>query len=162
MVDVRAGRAGRAGIGGDGQEAAFAPLEAVTAVAEEAAETTSTLEQLRASGDPTSTARTPMFDAGDIPVRPGEWPIGYPLQGVPRVAVTLNLNYVYNEEREEWERDTGFRKPPQDTREPPLGTGTFGSPGVPKLPDPELSTGTEPDPTGTATVPDPSLSTTIV
>lgn len=162
MVDIRAGRAGRAGIGGDGQEAAFAPLEAITEAAGEAAEAASTLEQLRAAGDPTSTARTPMFGPGDIPVRPGEWPLGYPLQGVPRVAVTLNLNYVYNPERGEWERDTGFRKPPQDTREPLLGTGTFGDPGVPELPEPEIATGPEPDPTGTGTVPDPTISTTIV
>jgi len=68
-----------------------------------------TLQQLRATGDPNDVGRTPVLGSDDIPVEPGSWPIGYPLQAVPRVAVTLNLNYVYNEETEQWERDTGNR-----------------------------------------------------
>jgi len=68
-----------------------------------------TIEELRTTGDPEEVDRMPVFGPKDIPVRAGEWPIGYPLQGVPRIAVTLNLNYIYDESRDEWVRDTGNR-----------------------------------------------------
>jgi hypothetical protein len=70
---------------------------------------TPTLDQLRKSGDVNDVGRTPVLGSEDVPVEPGSWPIGYPLQAVPRVAVTYNLNFVYNEENEQWERDTGNR-----------------------------------------------------
>lgn len=70
---------------------------------------TPTLDQLRKSGDVNDVGRTPVLGSEDLPVEPGSWPIGYPLQAVPRVAVTYNLNFVYNEENEQWERDTGNR-----------------------------------------------------
>lgn len=43
-----------------------------------------------------------------IPVAPGQWPLGFPIQGLPRAAVTFNLNYVYDEDAEEWVRQTPF------------------------------------------------------
>lgn len=75
--------------------------------ATEPASPTPTLDQLRKSGDVNDVGRTPVLGSEDVPVEPGSWPIGYPLQAVPRVAVTYNLNFVYNEETEQWERDTG-------------------------------------------------------
>jgi len=70
-------------------------------------ETTPTLDQLRTTGDPNEVGRTPVLGSSDIPVEPGAWPLGFPLQGVPRVAVTLSLSHVYNPDKERWERDTG-------------------------------------------------------
>jgi|AKVG01.1.fsa_nt_gi hypothetical protein len=98
-----------------------------------------TLDQLRNTGDPNAVDRTPVLGTDDIPVKPGEWPLGFPVQGIPRVAAVLNLNYVYNEEREQWERQKkGERRDPF----------------------PEVSTGPSPDSTGSPQVPSPSLTTT--
>jgi len=101
-----AGRAARAG------RPAVTTTAQATATAEDAesdAEPARTLDALRNTGDPNDVGRTPILGTDDIPVTPGEWPLGYPLQGVPRVAVTLSLQYVYNESEDQWERDTGFR-----------------------------------------------------
>jgi len=67
-----------------------------------------TLDQLRTGSGGKTVDRKPIFGTDDIDVRPGEWPIGFPLQGIPRVAVTVNLNYVYDEERGEWTRQSPF------------------------------------------------------
>lgn len=67
-----------------------------------------TIEQLRASGDPNQVERTPVLESGNIDVAPDEWELGFPLQGIPRLAAVVNLNYVYNEERERWERQGPF------------------------------------------------------
>jgi len=99
-----AGRAARAG-----RPAVTAPAQP-TATAEDGesdAQPARTLDALRNTGDPNDVGRTPILGTDDIPVTPGEWPLGYPLQGVPRVAVTLSLQYVYNEVEDQWERDTG-------------------------------------------------------
>jgi len=63
-----------------------------------------TIEQLRNDGDPNTVDRTPVLESGDIPVRTDEWPLGFPIQGVPRVASVLSLQYVYDETRDEWRR----------------------------------------------------------
>jgi hypothetical protein len=67
-----------------------------------------TIEQLRSTGDPNEVERTPVLESGNIDVAPDEWELGFPLQGIPRLAAVLNLNYVYNEERERWERQEPF------------------------------------------------------
>lgn len=66
-----------------------------------------TLDNLRSADRTGAVDRQPLLESGDIDVAPGEWPLGFPLQGIPRLAVTLNLNYIYNEERGQWERDSG-------------------------------------------------------
>lgn len=66
-----------------------------------------TIDELRPQGDPNEVDRTPVLSPSDVPVRAGEWPLGFPLQGIPRAGVTFSLQYVYDEEKEEWERDTG-------------------------------------------------------
>jgi hypothetical protein len=68
-----------------------------------------TIEQLRSTGDPNEVERTPVLESGNIEVAPDEWELGFPLQGIPRLAAVLNLNYVYNEERDRWERQEPFR-----------------------------------------------------
>jgi len=70
-----------------------------------------TIEQLRSTGDPNEVERTPVLESGNIDVAPDEWELGFPLQGIPRLAAVVNLNYVYNEERERWERQEPFRNP---------------------------------------------------
>jgi len=70
-----------------------------------------TIEQLRSTGDPNEVERTPVLESGNIDVAPDEWQLGFPLQGIPRIAAVLNLNYLYNEDRERWERQT----PQEDT-----------------------------------------------
>jgi len=67
-----------------------------------------TIEQLRSTGDPNEVERTPVLASGNIDVAPDEWELGFPLQGIPRLAAVLNLNYVYNEQRERWERQEPF------------------------------------------------------
>jgi len=69
-----------------------------------------TIEQLRSTGDPNEVERTPVLESGNIDVAPDEWQLGFPLQGIPRLAAVLNLNYIYSEERGRWERDTGNRQ----------------------------------------------------
>jgi len=66
-----------------------------------------TLDQLRGEGGPAVDRDSVRLDYSDIPVAPGQWPLGYPIQGLPRAAVTLSLNYVYDDERDQWVRDTG-------------------------------------------------------
>lgn len=82
----------------------------------------STLDELRRRGDPEDVDRQPVLGSSDIPVRPGEWPLGYPLQGIPRVAAVLNLNYEYNEERAQWERQ---KKEVTERTFRPGGSGLF-------------------------------------
>lgn len=74
-----------------------------------------TIEQLRSGGDPNAVDRTPVFEQDDIPVRAGQWPLGFPIQGIPRIAAVVNLNYVYDDDRDEWVRDTGNRRLPDAT-----------------------------------------------
>jgi len=69
-----------------------------------------TIEQLRSTGDPNEVERTPVLESGNLDVAPDEWQLGFPLQGIPRLAAVLNLNYIYSEERGRWERDTGNRQ----------------------------------------------------
>jgi len=66
-----------------------------------------TLDQLRGGGGPAVDRDSVRLDSSDIPVAPGQWPLGFPLQGLPRAAVTFNLNYVYDEQKDQWVRDTG-------------------------------------------------------
>jgi len=107
---VRAsGIAGRAGIAGLPDAATSVFFPEAPDDGESDAQPARTLDALRNTGDPNDVGRTPILGTDDIPVTPGEWPLGYPLQGVPRVAVTLSLQYVYNEAEDQWERDTGFR-----------------------------------------------------
>jgi len=81
-----------------------------------------TLDALRRSGDPEDVDRQPVLGSDDIPVRPGEWPLGYPLQGIPRVAAVLNLNYEFNETRQQWERQ---KKGVTERTFRPGGSGLF-------------------------------------
>jgi len=69
-----------------------------------------TIEQLRSEGDPNEVERTPVLESGNLDVAPDEWPLGFPLQGITRLAAVVNLNYIYNEQRERWERDEGNRQ----------------------------------------------------
>jgi len=64
-----------------------------------------TIEQLRSTGDPNEVERTPVLESGNIDVAPDEWQLGFPLQGIPRLAAVLNLNYQYSESRDRWERE---------------------------------------------------------
>jgi len=66
-----------------------------------------TLDQLRGGGGAAVDRDSVRLDSSDIPVAPGEWPLGFPIQGLPRAAVTFNLNFVYDDERDQWVRDTG-------------------------------------------------------
>jgi len=68
-----------------------------------------TLDQLRGGGGAAVDRDSIRLDSSDIPVAPGQWPLGFPIQGLPRAAVTFNLNYVYDEEKGQWVRDTGNR-----------------------------------------------------
>lgn len=81
-----------------------ADVEEEEDVDEEIEEEPTSLEKLRRSGDPEAVDRTPVLGRQDIPFRAGTFPLGYPLQGIPRVAVTFNLNYVWDSDREEWVR----------------------------------------------------------
>jgi len=71
--------------------------------------TARTLDELRTTSGGQTVDRKPIFSSGDIDVKAGEWPLGFPLQGIPRVAAVINLNYVYDEERGEWRRQRPFR-----------------------------------------------------
>jgi hypothetical protein len=53
--------------------------------------------------------RTFRITKRDVPAGIGdEFPIPQPWQGIPRVAVTINLNYVYDEANDEWVRQGPF------------------------------------------------------
>lgn len=91
------------------------PTDAPAATAETPEDMERTIDQLRSTGDPNEVKRTPVLESGNIEVAPDEWQLGFPLQGIPRLAAVLNLNYIYNDSRERWERDTGNR-----TLEPPF------------------------------------------
>ena len=54
-------------------------------------------------------------------------PIPYPLEGIPRAAVVFNFNYVWDDEAEEWVRDTGNSGPGFDLLDE--GTVTIPSSG---------------------------------
>lgn len=69
-----------------------------------------TLDQLRGGGGAAVDRDSVRLDSSDIPVAPGQWPLGFPIQGLPRAAVTFNLNFVYDDERDQWVRDTGNGK----------------------------------------------------
>jgi hypothetical protein len=62
----------------------------------------STLDRIRSDGDVEAVDRTPILDYGDIPVASGSWPLGFPIQGVPRAAVTFSLQYVWDPEAGQW------------------------------------------------------------
>jgi len=53
--------------------------------------------------------RTFLVEKEDAPASTGDpWPIPQPWQGLPRLAFTVNLNYVYDEANEEWVRQGPF------------------------------------------------------
>jgi len=53
--------------------------------------------------------RTFLVEKEDAPASTGDpWPIPQPWQGLPRLAFVVNLNYVYDEENEEWVRQGPF------------------------------------------------------
>lgn len=78
---------------------------------EDQAETADTsLDDLVSGADPQSFDSTFNVTRDDIPVATGsQFPVPRPWQGIPRLAFVVNLNYVWNETAEEWERDTGNR-----------------------------------------------------
>jgi len=71
-----------------------------------------TLEELRQQSGGEVVDRQPLLTTDQVPVAPDEWPLGFPLQGLPRAAVTFNLSYVYNDDREQWEREKKGDKGP--------------------------------------------------
>jgi hypothetical protein len=78
---------------------------------EDQADTADTsLDDLVSGADPQSFDATFNVTRDDIPVATGsQFPVPRPWQGIPRLAFVVNLNYVWNAEAEEWERDTGNR-----------------------------------------------------
>ena len=66
------------------------------------------LQDLTTDADVGEFDRTFRVTSSDVPFAPDETPaIPRPWQGLPRVAVTYNLNFVYDDDEEEWIRDTG-------------------------------------------------------
>lgn len=67
-----------------------------------------TIEDLRSEADAQVFDQTFRLGTEDIPIASGDEPaLPRPWQGIPRVAVVYNFNYVYDDDRDEWVRDTG-------------------------------------------------------
>jgi len=61
------------------------------------------LDDLISEADPEEFGRTFQVDKDDVPLAVGsEFPLPLPLQGIPRIAAVVNLNYVYDEEAQRW------------------------------------------------------------
>jgi len=59
--------------------------------------------------------RTFLVEKEDAPASTGDpWPIPQPWQGLPRLAFVVNLNYVYDEENEEWMRQVPSDAPERE------------------------------------------------
>lgn len=68
------------------------------------------LEDLTVESDPETFDRTFQVTSSDEPFATDDTPaIPRPWQGIPRVAVTYNLNFVWDDDAGEWQRDTGNR-----------------------------------------------------
>jgi len=71
--------------------------------------------------------RTFLVEKEDAPAAKGDpWPVPQPWQGLPRLAYVINLNYVYDEESEEWVRQGPFSGGGGLTV---VASGTFSLPG---------------------------------
>lgn len=100
----------------------------------------------------------------DIPFKPGQAPaIPRPWQGIPRIAVVYNLNYVYDPDAERWIKKTPTKADQfGDVLDPVLGIGQVGDPGVVSVNSPTIETNPSGAALTTESVNDPTLSTTIV
>jgi len=67
------------------------------------------IEDLIQESEPSRFDRTFLVDKEDAPAATGDsWPVPQPWQGIPRLGFVVNLNYVYDEENEEWVRQRPF------------------------------------------------------
>lgn len=129
---------------------------------EEEEDTGTSVDDLTAEADPETFDQT--FQDGDANLRiEGEFePTAGSKQVIPRIAYVLNYNLVYNEERDRWE---GQKKAgtEADQARAVLPSGLLPSQIlVQEVPAPVFSRGPPTDPTSTETVPDPTVTTTII
>lgn len=66
------------------------------------------IDDIAPGADANEFDRTFRITSDDVAFAPGDAPaIPRPWQGLPRVAITYNLNFVYDEDEDRWVRDTG-------------------------------------------------------
>lgn len=71
-------------------------------------ESTGTARDLTTEADPAIFDQTFQATKSDVPIGVGEEvPIPRPWQGIPRVAMVFNFNYIWDDTNNEWVRDTG-------------------------------------------------------
>lgn len=75
---------------------------------EEPAPLASSIDDLQAAADPEAFDRTFRIEKSDVPQAIEDRnPIPFPWEGIPRVAMVFNFNYVWDDQEEEWVRDEG-------------------------------------------------------
>lgn len=108
MVSVREfARATATGRTADGETGGMAEDVAEDIEEGEAEKPPTSIKDLTAEADPRSFDRSFTSDTANLTIQGDFDPVAGTKQVIPRVAYTLNFNFVYNPERDRWEPDEG-------------------------------------------------------